>query len=362
MEYEGQHISSNIPNLTVNFRTSENNEKILNVLKDFHLSSNKKLGAQNGIEHKIFNENGAAYILLKSNFCERPLKFLIDTGASITLLADDLVPEHIHVTNYIVRLFGVVRDVSVQTQGMIHGIFSIDDHQLETALHLVERRYAGSADGYLGYDFLSSYKTIIDMNEMSIKFNLKSNEKKKEDNVVEVKNNQNFLNILANTYDFEENQRSDRRETERIRSKNKRKKRNEWIKTSKMKNCSENKKEDIFRSKNEMTNEYEMFEEAVRCFTNEINLQNEMKVGATMVEIENKAQISSVELNYNTNERANKIYSELKLKNCSSDEKNQIKQICTKFPYQFYIEGDVLGCTEVIKHCIKLKPNWYYQC
>lgn len=161
MECGGQHISSTDPNMTINFRTSDNNEEILKILKNFQFISREKNNTQSRIISNIFNENGAAYILLKSNFCERPLKLLIDTGASITLLANDIIPKNLNVINYIIKLFGVVRDISIETCGMMNATFDIDDKKLETVLHLVDRKYAGPADGYLGYDFYRHIKQLL---------------------------------------------------------------------------------------------------------------------------------------------------------------------------------------------------------
>lgn len=205
--------------MTINFRTSDNNEEILKVLKNFQFISREKNNTKSRIISKIFNENGAAYILLKSNICERPLKLLIDTGASITLLANDLAPKNIDIINYIIKLFGVVKDISIETCGMMHATFDIDGKKLETVLHLVERKYAGPADDYLGYDFLSAYKTILDMDEMKIEFNSKSEPIKTKwhplEEVIENPDGLDFLTILAYSYDFEEFTIIDQRKAER---------------------------------------------------------------------------------------------------------------------------------------------------
>lgn len=61
MEYTGRHISSKIPDLTVNFRTFENSEKILNALQVFQFPK-QIIKIQNTVETKMFTENGSAYV------------------------------------------------------------------------------------------------------------------------------------------------------------------------------------------------------------------------------------------------------------------------------------------------------------
>lgn len=117
MKYDGQNISSNTTNLTIDFRASNNSANILNCLKDLHTTKKRETKRTSIAKSKIFYENGAIYISMLSNLCDRPLKFLIDTGASITLIANDIIRKDVHVTNYTIKLFGVVREASIRTQG-----------------------------------------------------------------------------------------------------------------------------------------------------------------------------------------------------------------------------------------------------
>lgn len=141
--------------MSINFRASDNDEKVLNTLQDFQIFSNTNFYNDEMIEYEIHNEGGAPFIYLRTNLIDRPIKFLIDTGASISLLASDLVPEHIKRINYTIDLYGMAgKEVSVQTQGMVHSILAFNGRLLGTTLHLIDRKYAGPGDGYLGYDFL----------------------------------------------------------------------------------------------------------------------------------------------------------------------------------------------------------------
>lgn len=72
MRLNGLQSSSEAMNMIVYFKTTENNNHVLNVLKDFQIMSKTENKAEIiKIEHEIFTENGAAYILLKSNLNER---------------------------------------------------------------------------------------------------------------------------------------------------------------------------------------------------------------------------------------------------------------------------------------------------
>lgn len=143
-------------NMSINFRTINNDENKIDSLK--------KLQTQNKIENmnvktKIINEKGAPFVAIKTNLCKRPLKFLVDTGAAISLIADDVISENVHKINYEVNVFGIIgKDVSIRTQGIVTGVLQIENQFLGTMFHIVGREHLGSTDAYLGYDFLSPYK------------------------------------------------------------------------------------------------------------------------------------------------------------------------------------------------------------
>ena len=48
---------------------------------------------------------------------------MIDTGASISILADDMVTKNVEIINYSFDLLGIVgKEVSVKTKRMVHAI------------------------------------------------------------------------------------------------------------------------------------------------------------------------------------------------------------------------------------------------
>lgn len=369
MKYTGRHISSIEPNLTINFRTSENNEDILDILKDFQ-QTKKLTNMKNSITTNIFTEKGAAYILLKSDFTERPyLKLLIDTGASITLIAQDVIKKDTKIKDYIIKLFGVVKNVSIKTQGLIEGKIIINNQELDSTVHLIEREHSGPADGYIGFDILSSYKTIIDMNLMQITFNT-SNEfiglSPDEDD---------FMKILAELYDFEENEITNTNEHSTLNTEKSNEQSTQFIKktseqssrnitngqqsheleenlNNKTPKNAKNKEEKLWHKAisektsllSSYSNDFEDYYEAANFYRNEIEKLNEIKVRSNENKYHSMSHFNLSEMN-----RSDIIYEKLNLSNCSEDEKEYIKQICEEFPYQFYIEGDKLGsnqCTQ----------------
>lgn len=344
MKHRGRNVSSTKPNLTIDFRTSQNNERILNVLKKFH-SSPKETKDSSTVQSKIFYEEGAIYILLKSNLSERPLKFLIDTGASITLVANDAITKTKHKTNYIIKLFGVVRDVSIRTQGIINGIFSIGNHRLETALHLVERKHAGSADGLLGYDFLSSYESIINIRNMTIEFNIAN--QNCDTNEKNIRNQENVENYNVVKPKFQSQQGAQNQDT----MKNKLKGNGHAPRNFQDKHTN-GKTEMKMMNKNEFENYYN----AAKFYRIELKNRSNMKVNPDNF-LKPRPIYSLKNPGTDLMDRKKMIYEKLNLKDCLEDEKSFIKQICEKFPYQFFVDGDTLGSTHVVKHHIRLKPD-----
>lgn len=121
MEYGGQHIPSLNDNMSINFRTADNNNESLeynqnlfsksnNISITEALTINDRNDNENDItndndilEYKICNEKGTAYIYLKTNLTERSIKLLIDTGACISILAVDMVIKPVEIINYTIH-------------------------------------------------------------------------------------------------------------------------------------------------------------------------------------------------------------------------------------------------------------------
>lgn len=199
MEQSGQTVSSN-SNISINFLKENNTE----FSQNFSKISPKPVVLQ------MNSQGGMPFILLNTNLCERPIKMFIDTGAAVSIIASDVIDDKIIEENCTLNFFGInENNNSIKTHGMVHSIFSIHETFLNINLHIVDRKYTGSADGYLGLDFLASYKINIDLNKMfliiKLRNNINSNENDKLNNEPEKGHlkeeiEENFLNILSQSY------------------------------------------------------------------------------------------------------------------------------------------------------------------
>lgn len=166
------HLDSSANVKSIHFQVEDNSKNVLHLLKKLHIN-NFKSNENINKRVKIFEEKGAPYIILKTNLSSRPLKFLIDTGASISLISDSALSSTVRKTDIEMNVFGIIgKDVSVKTQGIVAGILDIDNHFFGTLFHVIEKKYLNSADAYLGYDFLSPYKVKLDMENMFLNINI----------------------------------------------------------------------------------------------------------------------------------------------------------------------------------------------
>lgn len=209
MERNGEFVSPNA-NISINFRT-QNEEDVLRKFAQIpEILNYDSTNKNETIEHKIFFEKGGPFILVvKTNLCERPLKFILDIRAAISIVADNIVDNDLKINDFKVNIFGIENlNTSTTTKGMVNSILTINNTLMSTNLHLVGGKYLGPADGCLGLDFLLAYKVIIDLSNMCILLNLKKIIKSEIENETNIrpKNGQSKRKIkenIMNIYKFE---------------------------------------------------------------------------------------------------------------------------------------------------------------
>lgn len=347
-----------------------------------------KTSPNNHISTLIYDleiSNNALYIRIFTNVTTRPIRLIVDTGAVITLVACDLIMEMIEKTNCKLNLCGVTgQEHIIQTKCLIYGFSSINDRFLGITMHLIDRKYAGPADGYLGFDFLSQHKAKIDIANSKLYFNwinnIQPNENKDEIESTSNKSNkisideENPIHVLGYSYEFP----GEKRVFRDIDSKKKEFKK--YFKRiyhyeHKIYKGRQDKPRAIFSTDYETneTNSDDVINETF-SYKNDINEQfvnellSEFAPSNTIKPFENyalnfddfirdKEVIEEYNLNKDIIERITKINQKLKLEHCSPENKLFVYSVISAFPYQFYVEGDVLGSTNIIQHEIKLIPG-----
>lgn len=156
-------FSENTEIMNAHFRTECNNETVLMGLKNFQICTIQTILP---IIQTLIIERGAAFAICTTNITIRPIKLLVDTGASLTLVAAYLIKHSVYIQPHKLNSFGVTgSEFKIQTEGIVHGQMIFPDNSIGMAMHLVDKKYAGVADGYLGFDFLCQYKATINIAE-----------------------------------------------------------------------------------------------------------------------------------------------------------------------------------------------------
>lgn len=297
------HFAPSISNISINFRTGDNKEEVLQKLYINPQILQNNFENNETIKHEIFYERGAPFIKLQTNLCEMPIKLLIDTGAAVSIVADDVINTNIQKTNYFLTLFGIVgSDVSVTTKGIINGIFRMNGTHLGTTRHLVDRKHAGSGDGYLGFDFLAPYRFNIDLNRMCLIIDLSKI----------TKGEKLESNCMEKNIELQEN----------------------YIENNK-------------NEHNELKNETKKYENAVKFFRTKFDEYEKHLIPMNTFNL----------FPIREHIRREQILKQLNLNETTEHERNIIQNITTRYPFQFYIDGEPIGATHVIKHQIHLKPD-----
>lgn len=101
--------------------------------------------------------DASAYWEINTNFTKRPIKLLFDTGAQVTLLAENVLNDEIILKQWIIGLSGINgAEHAITTKGCLMGdLITLNYMRWPTEVHVVERINSGKFDGYLGIIRLS---------------------------------------------------------------------------------------------------------------------------------------------------------------------------------------------------------------
>lgn len=190
MKYEGQHVSSSPRIKSIDIDCSKNSSEqdhLIHSLQNFYIDKFEN------ISQDISIENRALYINLQTNSIERPIKMLIDTGASVSIISSKLISPKAELQNIRCRLYGLGSSKDgIITEGLLHTNTIISEISLGLSLHVVDQKYLGPMDGILGFDFMINYRTNIDIDNLKLHFKLNELYSKRSEETE--KNNENDEN------------------------------------------------------------------------------------------------------------------------------------------------------------------------
>lgn len=403
MEYEGQNISSRENLLSINIKRNKNTAEQLEQLQKLEQPIANPIITHDNIKHKMFVENNTPFIMLRTNLTLRPLKMIVDTGATIGIIVDGVIDKEREISGTKLKIFGIGgHREGVETIGIVDSETFINGQILPTKFHILKNAHLNVADGLLGFDFLRRYKARIDMENEIITFKLHEyippetpktqrthlykekltkrdletlmkiyGELKNENNTsasvkqnyiedpeIEENNENENKGQTSTNYQVHNRKKSEKLDDEYIQAANFYSKQYKEFSDRKAK-----KTKDI--TGNERSNRNSERNEAKKmCKWQDKPSENEERIehisGDQYVYMmngfdENKITVTKEEEGILL--RAEEIYGRLDLEKCSTPEKKYVHQICVKYPFQFFMEGDILGNTTVIQHRIKLLPN-----
>lgn len=109
----------------------------------------------------------------ETNVTKRPIKLIVDTGSQISIIAEDTIREGVKIEPTTFNLIGITgSEHAIATLGDVKAQLTFGSEEVPDQLTMVERRYAGTHDGYLGYEFLKKHKAIIDMEKGEIRLKM----------------------------------------------------------------------------------------------------------------------------------------------------------------------------------------------
>lgn len=312
------------------------------------------------------------YVTFTAEFSEKPIRLLVDTGASISLISEKAIKSNTKLKNLNVKLYGFSsKDHCIQSFKAIDGFVNMatdENSKIGATFHVIPSTYTGDADGFLGADFILYYKTILDFGRLKLILPENIEKKPGTDTTNEKEDeNEQLINI---TYD-EDKRLENQGVVEMLRTTdaiicpeedeitdelrhycNKILNPKEYIylvreitpamKVSTITNCSNK----IHRTK-------------LKNIEHETTTESKNQIVCTISESirTNGTQSNTPRHFENDQERSKYIYEKIKKDHCNTEEKENIQKWCKSYSKQFHVDGDHLACTKIIKHKIILKPN-----
>lgn len=123
------------------------------------------------VKHKSISinisiENNEAFATLESQNTKKPIKFLVDSGASLSFISADLIKIGTRVDrNATVNVTSATGHCAT-TVAMIKDTLIIGETNIQHEFHIFDQNIPINADGILGLDFFIQFKGILDISSL----------------------------------------------------------------------------------------------------------------------------------------------------------------------------------------------------
>lgn len=114
------------------------------------------------LQTKINMNNEESTVNLFMSVANRPVKFLIDSGSSVSLINQNLVKTEAYaISNKQIEIIGATGH-SASTVAMVNSKILIDNKNINHTFHVYDGALKLNTDGILGWDFFKKFKCNID--------------------------------------------------------------------------------------------------------------------------------------------------------------------------------------------------------
>ncbi|XP_031625652.1 uncharacterized protein LOC116342278 [Contarinia nasturtii] len=150
-------------------------------------------GSSSGSEKKknihttdIIIENNLPCAIFDTNATIRPIKLMIDTGSTMTIVASDVLKKGVINTRDRTSYGGLGTSTGINTLGVAWVALPFTGEvnvTIDARMNLVDRKFTHEWDGILGADVMLHYRLVLDIPTQKLIYN--------------TKNNSNLLNALC---------------------------------------------------------------------------------------------------------------------------------------------------------------------
>lgn len=297
-------------------------------------------------------------------------KFLIDTGAQLSFIKyDEITNKNWINQNETISIIGAINEQKCRSVGTIVLSIKMNNKLFKHKFNVTDEQVKYEASGIIGFDFMCLFKCEINTQVKKMRIAYPS----KIDSIISNVSNGMNLNKMKNENDDDDgiiNQLIDKAFIGKLVVVESEKK--TIILKGRAHNVIEietDQNEPFVCEKSKITNGILVANTIAQPFNGLVKIMllnmNESDVHIKASDIDLK--ISRLEdfdiMEYDAeqgsdgNDRIERIQQLINLEHCNNEEKNQILDICTKYADLFYLQGEVLSSTNIVKHSIELKPG-----